>query len=251
MIDLLTAFGKLFLVIILSLLGMLLVRRKVAVSNLESHNDVAGFVYSVVGVVYAVLMAFMFYVVYVQYQTAQSRIEKEAALMGDMYRVSSNLQEPTRSEVLKALKDYARIMIEKEFPEMVNGKFHEQTKLEHDKLWDLFYRYQPKDERDKIWFEKSLSTLIIFADAKRDRMVSVKQSLPAFMWFVLYAGGFLLIIYSYFFGTPNVWSQALIVIFLAATVALVLLLISDLDRPFTGPIRVSPEPFRLFLNYFK
>ncbi|MGC1403298.1 MAG: hypothetical protein WA974_10270 [Thermodesulfobacteriota bacterium] len=247
----LITFGKLFLVIGLSLLGMLLVRRNVTVSTLESHNDVAGFVYAVVGVIYAVLIAFMVFAVYGQYQTAEGRIEKEAASLGDLYRVSSNLREPTRSEVLVLLKAYARTMIEKEFPEMEKGRFHEEPKIQQDKLWNLFYEYKPKDETDGLWFKQALSTFIGFADAKRDRMASVKQSLPSFMWFVLYAGGFITIVYSFFFGTRSVWAQTLIVIFLAGSVTLVLLLISALEHPFTGIIRVSPEPFELFIGYFK
>ncbi len=245
------AFGKLLLVIGLSLLGMLLVRRNVTVSTLESHNDVAGFVYAVVGVIYAVLMAFMVFVVYGQFQTSETRIQKEAASLGDLYRISSNLREPTRSQAMVILKEYARAMIEKEFPEMEKGKFHEELKIQHDKLWNLFYKYKPKDETDRIWFKYALSTFIGFADAKRDRMASARQALPSFMWLVLYVGGFITIVYSYFFGTRNVWAQALIIIFLSGSVTLVLLLISALEHPFTGIVRVSPGPFELFLGYFK
>jgi hypothetical protein len=251
MTDWFIDFGIFLLVIVLSLLGMLVVRKSVKISTLESHNDVAGFVYAVIGVIYAVLMAFMVYVVYVQFQTAQDRTENEATSLGDLYRISSNLKEPARSEILMILKNYARTMIEKEFPEMRKGKFHEEPKLLHDKLWNIFYTYKPKDDLDKTWFEKALSICINFADAKRARMDSARQSLPFFMWFVLNAGGFITIVYSYFFGTQNVLAQALMVIFLAGSVTLVLLLIAAFDHPFTGIIQVSPEPFEMILNYFK
>ncbi|MFH0999151.1 MAG: DUF4239 domain-containing protein [Pseudomonadota bacterium] len=251
MTDWFIIFGEFLLVIVLSLLGMLCVRKSVTISTLESHNDVAGFVYAVLGVIYAVLLAFMVYVVYLQFQTAQNRVGIEVTALGDLYRISTNLQEPARSEILMTLKDYARTMIEKDFPEMRRGRFHQDTKLLHDKLWNIFYQYKPKDDLDKIWFEKALSICIIFADAKRARMDSAKQSLPSFMWFVLIAGGFITIVYSYFFGTKNVWAQALMVIFLAGTVTLNLLLIEALEHPFAGIIQVSPEPFEMFLNYFQ
>ena len=131
------------------------------------------------------LRAFMVYVVFIQFQTAQDKIEQEVNALGDLYRVSSNLQEPARSEILMTLKDYAKTMIEKDFPEMRKGKFHEETKLQHDKLWNILYQYKPIDDLDKIWFEKALSICINFADAKRARIDSAKQSLPDFMWFVL------------------------------------------------------------------
>ena len=38
--------------------GALFVRRWIPVEILERHNDVAGFIYAVIGVVYAVLLGF-------------------------------------------------------------------------------------------------------------------------------------------------------------------------------------------------
>ena len=137
MTDSFLIFGKLLIVIVVSLLGMLLVRRSVKISTLESHNEVAGFVYAVLGTIYAVLMSFMVYLVFDQFQAAQDKTEKEAVVMGDLYRIAYNLQEPARSDILIILKDYARTMIEKEFPEMRKGKFIEETKLQHDKLWNI------------------------------------------------------------------------------------------------------------------
>ena len=251
MAEWLVALAKLLAVILLALAGMVLVRRNVTLSTLESHNEVAGFVYAVVGVIYAVLMAFIVYAVFQQHQVAEGRVEREAALLGDLYRVSSNLQEPTRGEALLILKSYARTMVEKEFPEMARGKYHEETRMQHNKLWELLYHYTPKNELDKLWFEKTLTTSLAFSNAKRDRMASANQTLPPFLWFVLYVGGFITITYSYFFGTKNIWAQGLIVIFLAGSVALVLQLIEAYDHPFSGIIRVGPDSFLMFLSYFK
>ena len=52
MTDWFIDFGIFLIVIFLSLSGMLVVRKSVKISTLESHNDVAGFVYAVVGVIY-------------------------------------------------------------------------------------------------------------------------------------------------------------------------------------------------------
>jgi len=44
--------------VLLSIAGTLLVRRLIGVEVLERHNEVAGFIYAVIGVVYAVLLGF-------------------------------------------------------------------------------------------------------------------------------------------------------------------------------------------------
>jgi hypothetical protein len=166
--------------------------------------------------------------------------------LGDLYRVSSNLQEPARRQILILLQDYAWTMIEKEFPEMRKGKFHEETTHQHDKLWNIYYQYKPNDDIDKIWFEKALSVCINFADVKRARMDSAKQGIPSFMRFVLNVGGFITIVYSYFFGAQNIWAQGLVVACHGASVNCCFG-----APPFTEVIQVSPEPFEMLLNYFQ
>ncbi|MBI2322651.1 MAG: hypothetical protein HYU88_11345 [Chloroflexi bacterium] len=43
--------------IVLAVVGLLAVRRLVPVPTLRSHNDVAGFIFATLGVIYAVLLA--------------------------------------------------------------------------------------------------------------------------------------------------------------------------------------------------
>src|ERR1700731_3735367 len=69
-----------------SLVGLFLVRRVVPHTVLKQHNDVVGFVYAVVGVVYAVLLAFTIVVCWEQYEGAARNIEEEASTVGDLYR---------------------------------------------------------------------------------------------------------------------------------------------------------------------
>jgi hypothetical protein len=63
-----------------ALAAMMLVRRWVAVSALEAHSEVAGFVYAVLGVVYAVTLAFVVVVVWQQFETAKADTELKRAL---------------------------------------------------------------------------------------------------------------------------------------------------------------------------
>ena len=43
--------------VLVSLIGLALVRRMVPINELEQHTDVAGYVYAVIGVIYAVVLA--------------------------------------------------------------------------------------------------------------------------------------------------------------------------------------------------
>jgi hypothetical protein len=43
--------------VLVSLIGLALVRRMVPINELAQHTDVAGYVYAVIGVIYAVVLA--------------------------------------------------------------------------------------------------------------------------------------------------------------------------------------------------
>lgn len=66
----------------LSIGGMFLAQRFASAERLESHNEVAGFVYAVVGISCAVLLAFLVTSVWEQHKLAETRVEDEA----DAYR---------------------------------------------------------------------------------------------------------------------------------------------------------------------
>ena len=56
------------------------------VEVLQRHNDVAGFIYAVIGVVYAVLLGFAAVTVWERYDRAQASVEQEANDLADLYR---------------------------------------------------------------------------------------------------------------------------------------------------------------------
>ena len=55
---------------VVSVVGGLLVRRWVNVKVLEQHNDVAGFIYAVIGVLYAVVLGFTSVIIWERFAEA-------------------------------------------------------------------------------------------------------------------------------------------------------------------------------------
>ena len=65
-------------VCLLALGGFELVHRLVPASARQRHNDVAGFIYAALGVIYAVLLALVVIAVWEQYGAAKETVEQEA-----------------------------------------------------------------------------------------------------------------------------------------------------------------------------
>jgi hypothetical protein len=82
------------------------------------------------------------------------------------------------------------------------------------------------------------------AEHRRIRELQSTSKLPAVLWCVLLIGGFVTIASSCTFGAGSNLLQALQVGALSLLIALVLVAIGDIDRPFQGSVHVSDSAFR-------
>ncbi|MDQ1265437.1 MAG: hypothetical protein QG635_587 [Bacteroidota bacterium] len=230
--------------VLLSVGLMLLVRRSVEISTLESHHEVAGFIYAVVGVIYAVLIAFAVLVVWEQHNQAEERIDNEAADIIRIYSNSQGMENNNFRNKMKILaKDYIKTMIDEEFPAMAKYKFSACNAESFRNIWLYLYTIKPDNDNDKFWFDKTVEAQNKLSETRRLRKISVNYSVPLFMWIVLICGAFVTITFSFLFGTKKALPQILMVVALSSSVVLVLILIGALEHPYSGIIKVEPEAF--------
>jgi hypothetical protein len=71
---------------------------------------------------------------------------------------------------------------------------------------------------------------------------------PPLLWIVLIAGGVLTVGFTFLFGLPNTTAHMLMVLTLTALVAISLVVIKEMDYPFTGVTKVDPTAFDVFLQ---
>jgi hypothetical protein len=235
--------------VLFAVAGTLLVRRLVSAEVLKLNNEVAGFIYAVIGVVYAVLLGFTAIIVWEQYDRVEVVVEREANELADLYRDSQTFPDDVRREVETHLHDYARLVVEKEWPAMAEGKSSPEAYEVYNQLWRTYHRFQPQNESEKIWYEQSLTRLNELGDQRRLRLLSSRaEGVPGLMWVVLLGAGVITIGFSFFFGTRNTTAQVLMAAGLAMTIALVLLAILAMQHPFAGIDRVEPEAFNQFTD---
>ena len=91
----------------------------------------------------------------------------------------------------------------------------------------------------------------MLTEYRRIRMMHSKEELPGILRAVLIAGGIITVAASCFFGVPSFRFHVLQVIVLSFLIALVLVAIADLDRPYQGNDVVQPDGFVLALRTFQ
>jgi hypothetical protein len=233
-----------FLSILLSLAGMYIVRKRIPFSTLRGNNEVAGFIYSMIGIVYAVLLAFIVVVVWEKYSTTEDSVQQEGVRIGTLLRDAQAFPEPTGSQLKERLIAYAKSVVEQEWRSMASGQSSPLTTQAYDGVWQAYYEIQPQSEREKIFYQESISGLGELSQSRRFRLLSSRSGLPLALWVLVIGGGMIAVAFTYLFGIENARTHAFMVASLAGLIGFILFLIISLDFPFSGDLLIEPEAIK-------
>src|SRR3712207_2925626 len=104
-----------------AVVGLALVQRLVPVTIRKEHNDVAGFIYAVLGVIYAVLLALVVIAVWEEFGRARVTVEGEANALAEIFWLAHRLPEPEGRHLQELARSYAEEVVEEEWPLMAQG----------------------------------------------------------------------------------------------------------------------------------
>ncbi|MGD0857511.1 MAG: DUF4239 domain-containing protein [Dehalococcoidia bacterium] len=231
--------------------GVLLVRRFVNVGNLKHHHDVAGPIFSTLGVVYAVLLAFAIVIVWQDFDRTQNNVVLEANYYGDIYRDSVGLPEPMRSQLKAEMDDYINAIINDEWKLLAVGQRSMIVQEKSDKIWKLYGDFEPKTDKEKIIFAEILNKANAAGELRRQRIADAATGIHPVLWFVLLFGGIITVAFTFFFGSENLGAQLIMTTLLAVLIVLILFTILIMDFPFSGDLFISPDAFKQVLQNLK
>jgi hypothetical protein len=231
--------------------SLFVVRKYIPFHRLKSHNDVAGFIFATIGVIYAVLLAFMVIVSWQNFDRAGINAGNEAICIEDLYRDSTGFPPVFKDELRLALSEYASAIVNDEWKTLASGKRSEKVQAASEKIWNLYTSFIPENENQSIFFQESVEKLNEATEIRRQRILAAGPGIPSILWTVLICGGLITILFTIFFGTENFVAQLIMSSMLSTLVALSLFTIMTLDFPFTGSVSISPDIFRAVLVHFK
>lgn len=222
---------------------LILIRKKYNLATLKANHEVAGFTFGVIGVLYALLLAFLVIVVWEDYTDARKNCDSEANVFGNLYRDAKAFPEAYRNEVRTALINYGKLVIEEEWPIMSKGQYAYSREAWQalNKVWELYQSYNPHTEYEKIWYAESITRLNALMDYRRIRLSDSQNELHILMKIFLIAGGVITISFMYFFGVENLKAQIMMTAALSGIISFIVFLILAIDNPFQGDISIRPD----------
>jgi hypothetical protein len=221
---------------------VLAARALVPLDVLLANNEVAGNYLQTLGTVYAVLLAFVVFVVWNQYNEARNHVEAEANEIADLYRTVHGLPDPCRSRIRARLRDYVRAVVDREWSVMARGRSSARAAALLEKLWHALECVEPASNREQSLYDAALARFNDLSDSRTHRLLSSRIRLPMTMWLLLLVGAALTVGSMALFGIERLLPHALMAASLGSLVCFVLFVIYDLDNPFWGDWCISSEP---------
>lgn len=233
--------------------GVLIIRRRrIHWESFKDNHEVGGFLFNALGLIYAVLVAFVVYATWSDYEASGSVCDREADIIQNLYLDCSGLPPESQAEIKKDILEYLEMIVKDDWPLLAHGKVNPVSREKLIEIWKNFNNINDLGiEKQKIYFGEALNKLNDITELRRLRILSAQSHIPVIIWTVILIGALTSVGFSLFFGTRSFIIQAAMTSLFAMTNAIVILMIIALDHPFTGDIKISTEAYEQVLLYLK
>jgi uncharacterized membrane protein len=223
---------------------MLLVRRRAPDGGYYQDMQQAGWVYSVAGTSFAVILAFVFVLAFQSFDRARTSSSSEADATISLFYGAEIMPAAERDALKGELLCYARAVIALEWPAMRDG--HGSPVVE-DWVRRLDRTFQQalasSDPKVEAGYGDWLSTMQNRQDGRQGRLDESQPFIPALVWIFLLVGGALVTGFVWLFADPaeRTFAQAALPIGVTTVIVSGLVLVAFFDSPYRDtPGAVQP-----------
>jgi hypothetical protein len=208
----------------------------------EEYNSVLSDGFQAAGTLYAIVAGLLVFGVFTSFEDAYHQSADEASTLVLMYRSAQAFPQPERAQAQQAVVGYIHSVIDDEWPALADGSGSPQTSKAVDHLFDVYNPMTP-DARWTDQYNRSVNDLADVVKLRNQRIDYAKDSLPPIYWFLLFAGGFVALLYVSLAYVEKKAMHALAVGLMAVMLGLVIFLLLEVNHPFRGSIAVSNDNF--------
>lgn len=206
------------------------------------HHEVGSPVFQLIGVMYSVLLAFVFSEVWAEYNTAAQAIDTECGALHSASMLADTLPHADAARINAGILDYAHFVLNREWPAMRDRRLA---------VAQISALREPMNAAASVRsgeVKAQILELIAQAQAAREtRLFQAGLGMPVAMWIVVASIGGILIVFVLLAGTEPPATMVLAGSF-ATSVAMVLVLVRMLDYPFEGALGLGNDRFQTIAN---
>lgn len=222
------------------------VRRLGATEGVVENNEAAGQVFTLVGGLQAVLLAFVLIALFDGTADAEDGSYREAdSLVAAVWAADA-----LPGDLAPQAREYAREVITREWPSMREGlPVDDSGWATLEKLRTTVADAEATDEWTSDQKVEAANQLWQVYQARQGRLnAASNEGVNSVVWFALVVGAVMAVALPILFGGPKPATHIFIVSILAATMTLLLFATQQLQNPYGGGAQVSPAAFESALD---
>lgn len=240
-----------FIIVVMSVAGLFIVRHLFKTPTLKLQHDISDPYSQFVAMLFAVLLGFMVADSMQRFGDARMTVQHEASALGNVYRLAEGFPDDKKTALRALCKDYAKKVIEDEWPKLSLKKDSKEAWEVYRKLWKTCSTFEPSTQRQSNAQQELLDAMKSVGENRRLRVEALHSGLPTELWCVLVLGGISTIFFTYFFSAESVRVQAIMVAMVSLVICLNLFLLLTYDDPFAGDVMVTPSAFQTQLQLYE
>jgi len=225
-----------------------LTRKRIHHDTLMENHAVSGFIYNAVCVIYAVLIAFVVFVIWGNLEKTNSKIEGEANNLLNLYYDASVFPDSIKKDIQATIREYVYRVTTAEWNVMGEGKTDSVAARQFIKLNRIYLSIKSNEVANPEVLSQSLENMKDVREFRRHRLLSSKQSMPDMLWIVLILSTVMIVAFTFFFSIKNILLNNMMISLLIFVSVLVLYLVYVMDHPYTGVDAIKPDAFQPLMD---
>jgi hypothetical protein len=231
----------------LTCVALIVVTRYVPWERREPQNDVVGFVYAVVGVIYAVVLAMVVIGLWDSQDQARTNTYTETDALLQIYWYAYSLPQPAHSQIENLTRRYTETVVHAEWPMLAGHGSSAEAWSDFTMLRETVIAQRPTTLAAQTEYAQGLDGMAQLGNARRERLNQATDGIPALLWVALLVGATVIVGFTFMFDMTSLRAHVAVVFSVALLVGGLLLLVYELEYPFGGAVAVEPRAFDLAL----
>ncbi|MEO6877031.1 MAG: hypothetical protein ABI205_01030, partial [Gemmatimonadaceae bacterium] len=155
----------------------------------RSENETVGYMLSIAGVAYAVLLAMIAVGAWNGASTVDVAIQQEANALAGVYRGVAGYRPAARDHFQQLVRDYVDFVVRDEWPALARNARSPRTELASQTLSEEAVTFNPVTPAEQMLKPDVVEHVNQFEDARRLRLLAGSRGLGPITWFVVVIGG--------------------------------------------------------------
>jgi hypothetical protein len=236
--------------IILTYIIFIFFRKKISHEKLSENHTVASYIFNAFSLSYCVLLAFIVYENWFNYDRAQQNVFHETSYISNLYRDTRILPDSLKTRVTEKLINYTKAVINDEWIKFAEGNTSTVTDSAIGDLYKTYISIPVSQIPNPYLYQVSLDKLNFVSQYRRMRILDMEQTVPSVVWSVLIICFIVSVGYAYFFATKGKKVHMFLIATYVIVNILIFYLIYVLDHPYKGYACISSDPYQILLNKF-